>query len=418
MNIKALLAISLLLNVGLGFYALHKPSPASPETSSAAAPAIPAATKERAKPEATPTSATNTVVKQFNWESVESPDYKQYIANLRSIGCPEETIRDIIQADVSKLYDQKKKQARGAPKKFEFWKAGNPYSAMLGSADTLQKTRALDDEKNDVLRALGIEPDFKSQAAQMINPVEAMFDFLPEAKKVSLLKLMTDMQTKLAKAMEDGGRPDPGLIAKAQKEMEQAVKQMLTPAEALDFDLRMSMTANSMRTQIAGFDPSEEEFLKVFQLRKPFDDEFSPMLRGNETEPERQRRTEAEKQLKEQIKQALGPERYAEYERSQDYSYQQIYSSVKSADLGTAEANQVYEMKKLAEEQARKIRSDRAMAPEQRNATLNAIRQETEKSLQGVLGRKGWELYNRPVNTRWLNGINPAPRPPPASGNP
>ena len=175
------------------------------------------------------------------------------------------------------------------------------------------------------------------------------------------------------------------------------------------------MTANSLRTQIAGFDPSEEEFLKVFQLRKPFDDEFSPMLRANETEADRRRREEAEKQLKEQIKQSLGPQRYAEYERAQDYSYQQIYSSVKSAELGTAAANQVYEMKKLAEEQARKIRSDRTMTAEQRTSTLNAIRQETEKSLQGVLGEKGWEQYNRPMNTRWLNNMTPAPRPAPTN---
>ncbi len=33
---------------------------------------------------------TNTMIKPFNWESVESSDYKQYIANLRAVGCPEE----------------------------------------------------------------------------------------------------------------------------------------------------------------------------------------------------------------------------------------------------------------------------------------------------------------------------------------
>jgi len=30
------------------------------------------------------------MIKPFNWESVESSDYKQYIANLRAVGCPEE----------------------------------------------------------------------------------------------------------------------------------------------------------------------------------------------------------------------------------------------------------------------------------------------------------------------------------------
>jgi hypothetical protein len=35
---------------------------------------------------------------------VESADYRAYIANLRRIGCPEQTLRDIILADVNMLY--------------------------------------------------------------------------------------------------------------------------------------------------------------------------------------------------------------------------------------------------------------------------------------------------------------------------
>lgn len=38
--------------------------------------------------------------KPFNWSQVESADYRTYISNLRSIGCPEQTIRDIVSADV------------------------------------------------------------------------------------------------------------------------------------------------------------------------------------------------------------------------------------------------------------------------------------------------------------------------------
>jgi len=35
----------------------------------------------------------------FSWQQLESPDYQTYVANLRDIGCPEQTIRDIIIAD-------------------------------------------------------------------------------------------------------------------------------------------------------------------------------------------------------------------------------------------------------------------------------------------------------------------------------
>src|SRR5689334_19149507 len=53
---------------------------------------------------------TNVVVRRqfFAWQQLESPDYTIYIANLRDIGCPEQTIRDIIIADVNAMYTRRR----------------------------------------------------------------------------------------------------------------------------------------------------------------------------------------------------------------------------------------------------------------------------------------------------------------------
>lgn len=40
----------------------------------------------------------------FRWAQIESSDYRTYIGNLSRIGCPEQTVRDIITADVHALY--------------------------------------------------------------------------------------------------------------------------------------------------------------------------------------------------------------------------------------------------------------------------------------------------------------------------
>ena len=42
----------------------------------------------------------------LTWQAIEADDYPTYIANLRKIGCPEETIQDIIKADVKSLCAQ------------------------------------------------------------------------------------------------------------------------------------------------------------------------------------------------------------------------------------------------------------------------------------------------------------------------
>src|SRR5262249_8431733 len=48
----------------------------------------------------------------FQWSQLESEDYPTYIANLRAIGCPERTIRDIVAADLHALLTERRKTPR------------------------------------------------------------------------------------------------------------------------------------------------------------------------------------------------------------------------------------------------------------------------------------------------------------------
>jgi len=50
----------------------------------------------------------------FRWSQLESTDYHTYLANLRGIGCPEQTVRDIITADVDGVFAQRREQVEQA----------------------------------------------------------------------------------------------------------------------------------------------------------------------------------------------------------------------------------------------------------------------------------------------------------------
>ncbi len=416
MNAKPILAASLILNAALAVAVMMRsghPSASQPT----ADPTKPAGNTSFAPipgKRSVTTTTTNTIVRTFNWESVESADYRQYIGNLRSVGCPDKTIRDIILADVTELYDQKKKLIRAGGKKFEYWKPG--LAAMMmggGDPETTAKLKAIDDERDTVLRDLGIEPDHKAQTSQLLNPIGNILSFLPDEKRGAVMKIMSDMQVKMAKTMENG-QPDMPEMAKVQKEMEKSIKALLTPEEALDYDLRLSMTANMMRMQSAGYEPDEKEFLSVFKLRKSHEDDYSAMIPlGDLSKEDQEKRTAAAKKLKTDIKETLGEQRFAEYERAQDYNFQQMLSAAKKSDLGVAEATQVYEMKKLAEQKATELRSNSKLSNEDRTAALQAIRAETERSMQQTLGEKGWQSYNKQQNTWWLKSVSPDPTPTP-----
>lgn len=346
--------------------------------------------------------------KRFTWHEVESADYREYVANLRSIGCPEETIRDIIRADVRKLFEEKKRQARGGPRKFEYWKAsGNPMAAMLGDPETRKRMEALEKEKGEILKALGIEPDPMQSILEMaVNPMDTMFDFLTDDKKAQVMSAMAEMQGAMADAAGDVTMDGEGIL-KAQRDMEEAIRKILTPEEFRDYQLRFSMTANMMRSQLGAFNPSEEEFLSIFELQEAFDREHLVLGMGNPTEEEQRQRAEAEVALKEQIKATLGEARYAEYERSQDFQFQQVHRVVERAGLDPRVAVEVYEMKQVAEAEANRIRMNAELEGSAKQAALQAVRQETERALQEKLGEEAWGQYNRPNTTWWLRNMAP-----------
>ena len=351
---------------------------------------------------------TNTVVKQMTWETVEASSYLDYIDNLRRIGCPEKTNRDIILADVNKLYKTKRRAASGQ-KKFEFWKA-NAMFGMGMDKDNVETMRELNAERDELLKQLGIESSFESEMPLILNPLQQSLGFLPEQKQVAVMKELQGIQSRIAELSEDGSA-DIEMVWKAQRETEESIKGMLSEDEYTGYLLRRSNTAHQMRSQIAGFDPSEEEFRTVFKLKRAFDEEYGEIGINLDLLEEQ---LKAQKTLNEQIRQSLGDERYADYERAQDYQFQQIHSSLKKADLGTGEAIQVYDMQKVAQDAALQLRGNQTLNEAERRERLRQIRNETESAIQQVVGTEGWEKFNRPSNTRWLQSISPnEPKPVP-----
>ena len=43
----------------------------------------------------------------FHWRMIESKDVRQYVANLRRIGCPEKILRDLVLAEVDRHFKPK-----------------------------------------------------------------------------------------------------------------------------------------------------------------------------------------------------------------------------------------------------------------------------------------------------------------------
>jgi hypothetical protein len=172
--------------------------------------------------------------KKFQWKQLESADYRAYIANLKAVGCPQQTIRDIIMADVDNLYAPRRQQlAAQVP-------AGPPTLRanalqMLGS-----KLDALNREELSVLSSLlGAPPGPDQQSLAADPPARVQRDQSQDDASLPLvfqnvdpaaLKLSEDQVNDLAflrqKFQEDVGSPgqnpnDPAYLKRWQTALSQ-----------------------------------------------------------------------------------------------------------------------------------------------------------------------------------------------------
>jgi hypothetical protein len=123
MKLIVLFTGSVVLNIALGVAYYFRPAPAAPLAEPLVAEGSRCASPERVVAKfVTNMAQVPQKAEPFDWRTVESTDYRQYVANLRAIGCPEKTLRDIIMADVTDLF---RERARHSPSnRCEYWKSG------------------------------------------------------------------------------------------------------------------------------------------------------------------------------------------------------------------------------------------------------------------------------------------------------
>ncbi len=416
MNSRNLLLVSILLNVGLlAGFAWHinrtlttveaKPAYA---TAPATAPAGPSkrGSGTATEPAPMPAPASGDV---FNWRKVESEDYKKYIANLRAIGCPEETIKDIIIADVNKLYAPKLAALNRPATEYKYWEPQRNYGAVMDK-DKQRQTREIAKEKKALLQELlGVDPEEEARKLYGgMDYYERMSGFLPKEKRDSVRELVQ----KFSELEQDIYRKSDGRVdsedakelLKIRNDRRAELAKLLTPQELLEYELRNSQTASQMRYDLTAFEPNEEEFRKIFKARTEFDSEFGPNYGGTQDAEQMKKRTEAQRKLDEALKAELGDERYAEYKQGSDYAYRELARIATRYELPKETAKKVWAVKTAAEEQANKLRQDESLSPEQRQAAAKAIQAETEKAVTEMLGDRGYKSY---VNSGgyWLRNI-------------
>jgi hypothetical protein len=334
MQRRTLLSVSICLNAVLAAtlaVVAHRNTPATP-------PAPEPAPHER---EPAPKTGPASVVadkQQFDWNQLESSDYAIYISNLRAIHCPEQTIRDIIEADVYQVYTDKQAalelQQDRAGRDMTWW---GPGGVGGNSVEYSKEIQALEPERKALLTSLlgpGWEVDEPVQR-EALSLGGAALSALSLETRHKLEGILDGLARSTAKVMEEEGSPGGQVpdaapsadreeeVARLERAARQEIAALLTPEQFEEFELRNSDTAANLRSSIPGeFHTTPEEFRKLFQATTKYNTSLEE-LEGREDPASDQRREELLAQLDSAKRAALGDARFEELKLLDDSSYQE-----------------------------------------------------------------------------------------------
>ena len=353
-------------------------------------------------------SRSNVILRRqfFSWQEVESPDYPTYIANLRNIGCPEQTIRDIIIADVNGLYARKRALELITPEQ-QWWRS-EPDTNVLQVA--LEKARALDDERRNLLTRL-LGPTWES--GDLVNlprpshpgvvldgPVlGALSADTKQAIQQINVRSEARMQSYLDSMRQQGKTPDPVELEKLRQQTRDDLARVLSPGQLEEFLLRYSQYSNNLRTelgQLRYFNATPDEFRAIFRATDSIDQQIQ--LLADSTDPNSvQTRQALEAQRDNAIKIALGADRYTEYQMLHDPLYRQAVQTAQQA--GTPDAAQtIYQINLAAASTQGAINDNTNLTADQKAIELKQLELDQLKANSVAMGR----------------ALLPEPPPPPA----
>ena len=323
----------------------------------------------------------------FHWSQVESDDYRQYLANLRAIGCPEPIVRDIIVADLHQQYAGRLQALWPAPAKREFWQKPD-YSSRHPSSMILDKV--LDEQERKALQELlgirGSKEELCDALFLHADRYSVELAFLPPAKRARAERAFSEAALRDSDMDEPGYEYPSGLLETRLLAKRLAVLTPILSSEELnEYRLRLAPEAQQVRADLRHFACSPEEFAGLVKIKG----ELAMELPWPEQYDERQRReSEAARKL-------LGEQRGEEYAKNRDGTW--ICASEAALRYGLAPdvPERVWALKQAVEASAQRLGADPSLSSAERRARLTALQSEAKAGFTRILGERGARFARR-----------------------
>jgi hypothetical protein len=408
MREKNLLHLFLALNVGLGacFVAYlfisrnnqpkvvattFQPAPPnSPGTKPPATAASPAPTNASpASPTNAPEPSPVLTQRKFNFEQIGSTEYQSYITSLRAVGCPDDKVRYIIMADINELFARKRTDA-AITNDAKWWKA--QPDIMIANA-LQQKGREIEEERRSMIEKLlgsaALENE-KSESmlwssVQLTGPVLGALPTELHNTVQEICARSLDRQNGAIWARVNEGQ---GLntveMAKLREQTRADLRRTLNAEQMEEFLLRFSHNSQLLRSELQGFEPTPDEFRKIFRAIDPIQHQLQLEYGGMEALSQQQRER-LDRQRDAAIKEVLTAQRYEQFLVTKDPLYRQAKAVAEQYGAPPKAILPLYQMTKATEARRQKIYADAALTQQQKSEAISVLNQDQMRSVQQIV---------------------------------
>jgi hypothetical protein len=327
--------------------------------------------------------------KRIGWEQLDTPSYDDYLASLKAVGCPEEKIHYIILADINELIG-KQRVKEAVAHDIQWWRAEPEQSLTLALQ---QKGRTIDEERNRLitkyLGASAVE-DERGEAllwsnVQLTGPV---LGNLPTEVHNTVQEIcgrsLERSQASFWARINDGQPLNQVEMAKMREQTRADLRKILKPDALEEFLLRYSHNAHQLRLNLRGFEPTPDEFRKIFRATDMLDHQQQLEYGGPEALSQEQRER-YERQRDAAIREALGQSRYQDYLMTKDPLYRQAQMTALQYGAPPRAILPIYQLTKDTEGRRQKILNDSTLTPQQKSQALNLVQQDQIRAVQKIV---------------------------------
>jgi hypothetical protein len=333
----------------------------------------------------------------FHWSDVASEDFKQYVAGLRAIGCPPETVRDIIKAELTTLF-LARRRAIVEPLQRQWWdiaaRGGELNDEIKPYEEAIEKLSAQTLGKLD--EYLGDKAPAKERDRRSFDPDAA---FLPEEKRKTLEQMHEQFRSDVEKLRPPKGAKDTSeLHAQREalnKQRWESVAKLLSPEEHEEYQLRRSRNAHEAQAS-TGFEGTPEEARAIARIYQQYTDPPDRLIpKSPDYAAKKAAADEVRRQREEAMKAALGPERYAQFKQGFDGNFRDVFRITDRYGLPRDAAAQAADVLRARSEALQNLGRDKAMAADERAQLELTAQQAARVALLQALGERALRTYER-----------------------